>query len=1250
MVYSYSYLVQLASLLLFIGNVSAENWISDGVCLIRGECHHYDEDNVTPCVLNDTENREPHVFDKTNFPEEMKVMQEMCPNLVKNDGTAAVCCTVEQFHRVIAQLRKSSPLIGKCPSCFTNFANIWCQFTCSPNQSKFLKILEIGPNNSVFKVQYELDENFANRMFDSCKDVKLGTDAKKPALKMMSISSKQPISLRNWLEFMGTMNLMYVIPMYTDFKMVNRDSNWKSWKCDEPVSSDQSVCGINDCNVKKIKLNLTNYPEEANEILTIARIYTIVMTWPNGFRFLFLVGVITIIRLLLPQVFVTFRKFCHRMVGEYTEFVISHPFLCVIVGVLIALARAEKSKFARNFPESIHRYQQIIFESDNGPIIYNRPFWYELFDFINELKHKKFENVSLADICYRPLGGECAIISPTNYFKNNKANFMNISIDYSLRNQDDDDYSDFPDKEDLYILHLETCLPEPLWLRTQANMSCFGDFGGPIQSHLVFGNTGEEEKVANWYYQSKAMIVTIPTIDNQKSKIWEKGFIELMKTTNFNNASFSFMAESSIDNEILAEAGQDKWVSIFACFSVLIYIILTLTRYHKPEESILSIFLHTKLFMVLLSVLLNVVSSWCSIGVHSYWGSHATDNAIVVLFFINFCMGINRCCITVRNFQAELGYYGNSEMSHDKIRENIIKSLNKTVPMTVSSSIICSLCFFISGGFPVIGEKMPIIETFARYASLAIFIDTIFYLLILIPYFQFDAIREIRGKCEIYPPYRISQEVMDELYEKVKKKSNKESITRRISVFLMRKWVRYLTLVIFFIFFVLASVTSSRATYGFDQTVAFSKSSYLSKHFENLNQYLNNGPPVFFIVEGEVDWKDYSIYKKFCTTSGCNDDSVGNILSALTNPETENTQSYLAGDVYNWVDSFLQYIDSRGRCCRMNSNGQFCSPLSNSLDCKPCVNSNTTDSHGNLLEEPFNKFFNRFLDTKPGVECAHGGYATARVAIKRDSENRITSTHFMTFFKKLNLTDSGEMYNAMQYAQDIARQLQIVINIGSVKVRAYSSFFIHYDQYSTISANLITLAVFVFMMVLGATVWLVGFIGALSTTITLISSFLYMISLMYYLGIEINMISATNLTMSLGITTEFVIQVLYAFYKSEKESKYERSLDTIATSGATILLGIMPSLILTAICLCFAVSPILKIYFGYIFFGIATISTIHAVLFLPAILVTFGEEGCFENMELSNETEEGSSEEMQKLSTTRKNEEEEIEMRTVSRV
>lgn len=69
-------------------------------------------------------------------------------------------------------------LLSQCPSCYSNFLNFWCQFTCSPMQYNFVNIIKMNNDSNmrnnqtyVSHVEYFVNESYIIELFDSCKNV-----------------------------------------------------------------------------------------------------------------------------------------------------------------------------------------------------------------------------------------------------------------------------------------------------------------------------------------------------------------------------------------------------------------------------------------------------------------------------------------------------------------------------------------------------------------------------------------------------------------------------------------------------------------------------------------------------------------------------------------------------------------------------------------------------------------------------------------------------------------------------------------------------------------------------------------------------------------------------------------------------------------------------------------------------------------------------------------------------------------------
>ena len=55
-----------------------------------------------------------------------------------------VCCAEEQIDALKSNLDRATPMINACPACKENFYNLFCTFTCSPDQSLFINVTKDG--------------------------------------------------------------------------------------------------------------------------------------------------------------------------------------------------------------------------------------------------------------------------------------------------------------------------------------------------------------------------------------------------------------------------------------------------------------------------------------------------------------------------------------------------------------------------------------------------------------------------------------------------------------------------------------------------------------------------------------------------------------------------------------------------------------------------------------------------------------------------------------------------------------------------------------------------------------------------------------------------------------------------------------------------------------------------------------------------------------------------------------------------
>jgi Niemann-Pick C1 protein len=85
------------------------------------------------------------------------------------------CCDPDQIKNMANQFGMAKLMLGRCPSCYYNFRSLFCAMTCSTDHSRFLTVTETGNsskyigNETVEVISYNLADDFAQRMLDSCR-------------------------------------------------------------------------------------------------------------------------------------------------------------------------------------------------------------------------------------------------------------------------------------------------------------------------------------------------------------------------------------------------------------------------------------------------------------------------------------------------------------------------------------------------------------------------------------------------------------------------------------------------------------------------------------------------------------------------------------------------------------------------------------------------------------------------------------------------------------------------------------------------------------------------------------------------------------------------------------------------------------------------------------------------------------------------------------------------------------------------
>lgn len=225
----------------------------------EGFCTWYDQcyfDSGTNVWYNCPYNKKAK---KLNDDKGLEILKDLCPSLYGDGKNVRTCCSSAQLANMKANMGVPYTLIGRCPSCYRNFLNFWCEMTCSPNQSTFTNAAAIGTDKSqdppvqyVKELDYAVDSSFGDRLFDSCKNVSNPTTGAK-ALDIICGNWPDGCNGQNWLTFLTDKSINNMVPFKINVKYSVEDTemsdlmNAETFRCNDTAPGSDGPCSCNDC-------------------------------------------------------------------------------------------------------------------------------------------------------------------------------------------------------------------------------------------------------------------------------------------------------------------------------------------------------------------------------------------------------------------------------------------------------------------------------------------------------------------------------------------------------------------------------------------------------------------------------------------------------------------------------------------------------------------------------------------------------------------------------------------------------------------------------------------------------------------------------------------------------------------------------------------------------------------------------------------------------------------------------------------
>ncbi|KAI5807933.1 patched family-domain-containing protein [Peziza echinospora] len=1228
-----------------------------GYCALRGQCGKKSFfGSQLPCPDNGPA-KDPEAAVR-------KKLVDLCGD---QWATGPVCCEESQINDLSSNLKRAANIISSCPACKANFFNLFCTFTCSPNQSLFVNVTQTELSNSkkpiVAELDYFVSDEYGSGFYDSCKDVKFSATNG----YVMDFIGGGAKDYESFLKFLGDKKALG-----SPFQINYPRSPPKEITAFDPVpkqcnDADEAYrCACVDCPTVCAELPAV---KEANKCMvgSVPCLSLTVMIIYSAFLCSLILGHLGWVfykrqkeskreRLALlhspsddedegdiidgagiddkPTKEYFINKYLDALFSKIGTACATYPAITITASVLFvsilsigwarfsvetdpvrlwvspsSAAAEEKTFFDSNFGPFYRANQAFLVNDTDGGEVLNYDtlgWWFDVEDRVRRLKSVK-EGLTLEDVCFKPTGEGCVVQSITGYFGND------------FRTVDPLDWRET----------LRSCAAQPV------QQQCLPDFGQPLKTDLLLGGLGATEDVS----RAKALIVTWVvnnhaegTEEIESAMDWErslKGLLLAVKEeAEDRGLRLSFSTEISLEQELNKSTNTDAKIVVVSYIAMFIYASLALgstslalrTLINTPSKA----FVESKFTLGVFGILIVLMSVSASVGLFSAMGVKVTLIIAEVIPFLVLAVGVDNIFLIVHEFQR-----ANYQYPEDVIEVRVGKALGRIGPSILLSASTETIAFALGAIV-----TMPAVRNFAIYAAGAVFINAILQVTMFVAVLALNEKRVEQGRMDCIPCLKVNGyhdfggtgdlrgvngRGQRSAYAAEEEGFLERYIRRSYAPWLLKAKTKVMVLILFLGFFAAGVGLLPKIELGLDQRIAIPSDSYLIDYFNDLYAYLGTGPPVYFVTRSYNATENYK-QKALCGRFGtCDPLSVANMLELeRKRPEI----SYIAEPAASWVDDYLLWLNPElESCCSVNRRtGKLCGPYDR--NCKVCFADRTPKWNITLAGMPegeeFLKYLDLWLHAPTGEECPLAGQAAYSNALVYDKKAvTIKASHFRT--SHTPMASQEDFINAYASARRIANEMSK--NTGT-EIFPYSKFYIFFDQYATIvqlTASLLLAALGGIFLV--SSILLGSIRTGLTITVTVAMIVIDIMGVMAIWNVSLNAVSLVNLVICVGIAVEFCAHVARAFmfpnhgiydlatHKYKLRGKDARAWTALVNVGGSVFSGITVTKLIGVSVLAFTRSKIFEIYYFRMWLALVIIAASHALVFLPVALSFMGGQG-----------------------------------------